>query len=61
MLMGEIFTDNIEMERVLVNGMDNLCRKLGLRSFQFVVLWFRLSGWWCWPKASLLFLDLNVA
>ena len=23
--LGEIFTDNIEMERVQVNGMDNLC------------------------------------
>ena len=35
--MGEIFTDNIEMERVQVDGMDNLCRRLGTRSFQFVV------------------------
>ena len=37
MLLGEIFTDSIEMERVLVNGMDNLWRKLASRSFQFVV------------------------
>ena len=37
MLMGEFFTDNIEMERVMVNGMDNLCRKLSSHSFQFIV------------------------
>ena len=60
--MGEIFTSNIEMERVQVNGMDNLCRRLGSRSFQFVVsvplgtdfwplslagkIWIRCMGIW---------------
>ena len=34
--MCEIFAQKIEMERVQVFGMDNLCRKLGSRSFQFV-------------------------
>ena len=37
MLMGEIFTNSIKMVRELVYCMDNLCRKLTSRSFQFVV------------------------
>ena len=37
MLMGEIFTHSIKMERELVYCMDNLCRKLTSRSFQYVV------------------------
>ena len=37
MLMGEIFTNSIKMERELVYCIDNLCRKLTSRSFQFVV------------------------
>ena len=35
--MGEIFTNSIKMVRELVYCMDNLCRKLNSRPFQFVV------------------------
>ena len=50
--MGEIFTSNIGVERVLVNGMDNLCRKLGSRSFQFVVSVPLGADFWPLPLAG---------
>ena len=50
--MGEIFMDNIEMERVQVNGMDNLCRKLGSHSFQFVVSVPLGTDFWPLPLAG---------
>ena len=51
--MGEIFTDNIEMERVQVNGgTDNRCRGLGSRSFQFVVSVPLGTDFWPLPLAG---------
>ena len=52
MLMGEIFTNSIEMERELVYGMDNLCRKLTSRSFQFVVSVPLGTDFWPLPLAG---------
>ena len=49
--MGKIFTGNIEMERVQVNAMDNLCRKLGSHSFQFVVSVPLGADFWPLPLA----------
>ena len=50
--MCEIFMQNIEMERVQVYGMDNPCRKLGLRSFQFVVSIPLGTDFWPLPLAG---------
>ena len=46
------FTDNIEMERELVHGMDNLCRKLASHSFQFVVSVPLGTDFWPLPLAG---------
>ena len=52
MLMDEVFTDNIKMEIVLLNGIDNLCKKLDSRSFQFVVSVPLGTDFWPLPLAG---------